>query len=592
MAHFIGTIDPSANRRTEFIRQAQEVLTSCFGSPAQVFEHSNLALVSWSQIWEPFHHAESADDAYFIWGHAIGDRQVLDLASFWRTAPETMPAPLEGMHTAFLYRSDGSWIAAADIFGMMPVYYYCGADYVLVGSTPELFRTHAEFLPELDPEGLAGILLTNGLVGGRSLLKGVRRLGAGNLLNASVASAPRELPQYRPEISDRYFRYSFEDNFERMEAALDECLCRHLTGDRRYGLLLSGGLDSRLMAGLLKQRGVDFAAISFGSVHDIEMKCAVAVAKSLNLEHKIVPVQMQNYREYAENECKWKHLANGLNCLMLNESIDESAQFQGGLLSGYSMDALLGGSQIFWAGKDPDTMCFDEYFRRINRWAIPVETVKRLLAKSFNTTMVDDVLMELEQTYNAFATREYQKSWLFGHYHRNRYHTSAVLGLNGRWPSPVVPYIDSKMIDLMGGMPIAHFEYRRMQYHMLKEKFPDLARISLDRNNFHIKPLVPRNGRLADHLILKPREIFYRWTRGIRDRRFYYRTMDFDSSGWNAVRAAAEPYRKNVLNILDEATLAEILPRPGKHVTVRDGIIDTSKMKLLAGFLLWSADYL
>jgi hypothetical protein len=68
--------------------------------------------------------------------------------------------------------------------------------------------------------------------------------------------------------------------------------------------------------------------------------------------------------------------------------------------------------------------------------------------------------------------------------------------------------------------------------------------------------------------------------------------MAFDSPGWNAVRSAAEAHRGNAQRVLDGATLAEVLPLPDEPFNVADGIIDTAKMKLMTGFLLWSARYL
>jgi hypothetical protein len=180
---------------------------------------------------------------------------------------------------------------------------------------------------------------------------------------------------------------------------------------------------------------------------------------------------------------------------------------------------------------------------------------------------------------------------LFDQFHRERYHTSGVLGLHGRWPWPAVAYVDTEMMDLMAGMPYEHVKHRRMQYDLLKRRFPALARLPLDRNAFNMKPLAPRFGRVVNYALFKPRELYYRWTRRLVERRFYYRTMAFDSPGWNAIRAAAEAHRGNAQRILDAAVLGEVLPRPGERFSVADGIIDTSKMKLMTGFLLWSARY-
>jgi asparagine synthase (glutamine-hydrolysing) len=308
------------------------------------------------------------------------------------------------------------------------------------------------------------------------------------------------------------------------------------------------------------------------------------------MPHKILPVRMERFVEYAEAECKWRHLANGFSGLMLHERVPEPQAMQG-MLSGYAMEAMVGGDSMSDAGDDPARMSFGQLFRKINRWGFPPDTVKRLLAKSYETVVVDDVMRELEQAYHDATTRDFQRAWLSDQVHRCRYHTSVVLGLNGHWPWPVVAYMDSELLDLMAGMPYEHVRDRRMQFDLIKRRFPALARLPLDRNTFDTRPVVSRYGRVVNYALTKPRELYYRWTRRIVERRFYYRTLAFDSAGWNAVRSAAEPYRGNAQRVLDKAALADVLPRPGKAFRAANGISDTAKMKLMAGFLLWSAHY-
>jgi asparagine synthase (glutamine-hydrolysing) len=152
--------------------------------------------------------------------------------------------------------------------------------------------------------------------------------------------------------------------------------------------------------------------------------------------------------------------------------------------------------------------------------------------------------------------------------------------------------MDGELLDLIGGMPYEHLRNRRMQFDLLKRRFPALARLPLDRNSFDTRPVVSRYGRAVNYALGKPRELYYRWTRHIVERRFYYRTLAFDSPGWNAVRSAAEVHRGNAERVLDGAALAEVLPRPGEPFRVENAISDTAKMKVMAGFLLWSARYL
>jgi asparagine synthase (glutamine-hydrolysing) len=592
---FVVAIDASRERRARLADAAKRELESDSAGMVSLFERDDIVVVSSSRPTEPFRRGDSAGAAWFVWGRALQRQQsaasaVPNLSALWSTLPEQMPAALEGIHAALLVRPDGSWTIGADILGTMPVYYACGTDYVLVGSTPDLFRAHPDFRPELDSKGLAGLLLTNGLVSGRTLLRGVSRLGAGNLLHAVHGRTPKQLVQYRPAVSDRFFGSSYGENFRRMEEALDRCFARHLPSDGSYGLILSGGLDSRLVAGIARERRLQMQAHSFGSPRDIEVRCAAAVARALKLPHKIVPVRMERFVEYAEAEAKWRHLANGFSGLMLHEPVPDPQSMQA-MLSGYAMEAMVGGDSMSDAGDDPARMSFGQLFRKINRWGLPVDTVKRLLAKNYRTDVVDDVVSELEQQYHDSTTRDFQRAWLSDQLHRCRYHTSVVLGLNGHWPWPVVAYMDSELLDLTAGMPYEHVRDRRMQLDLLKRRFPALARLPLDRNSFDTRPVVSRYGRAINYALNKPRELYYRATQRLVERRFYYRTLAFDSPGWNAVRSAAEPYRGNAQRVFDGPALAQALPRPGDTLRVANGITDTAAMKLMAGFLLWSARY-
>lgn len=564
MAQFIASIDASPQRREAVATRAKALLSEHFGVAADVIQHQELALVSVTQCWEPFHQRHSSEGIGCIWGNAMErDGNIAhppNLLACWRDMTR-VPAPLEGIHVAMLHRADGSWTVGADPLGVTPVYYYCGNDFWLVSSSPELMRIHPSFPDKLDPVGLAGLLLVNGLVGGRALLQGVRRLAPGTLLHGLPRQAPQAIKQYSPRVSDDYFGASFEQNFARMEEVLEQCLQRHLSAEK-YGLILSGGLDSRLMAGLLTRRKADVRAYSFGDHGDLEVRCATSVARTLKLPQDIVPVRADNYLHYALKESKWKHLANGFNTLMFHEPLPESAASLRGMLSGYAKEAIVAGDHIVWAGDDPERMSFDNFFRVMNRWALNPGDVKELLRELIEPGAVDALVDELRQAYDAPQCPEFQKAYLFGHFHRGRFHTSAVLGLHSHWPWPIVPYLDTRMLDLIGGMPYEHMRHRRMQYHMLRVRFPELARLPLDRNGFNTRPVLPRFNRYAEYAWHKLLSSGRGAVSRVRDGRFYYRVMDFNSAGWRLVRAAAEKHRTQAALHLNAATLARLLPRP------------------------------
>jgi hypothetical protein len=76
------------------------------------------------------------------------------------------------------------------------------------------------------------------------------------------------------------------------------------------------------------------------------------------------------------------------------------------------------------------------------------------------------------------------------------------------------------------------------------------------------------------------------------DRRFYYRLLDFNGPAWKVARRQAEPHRHKLYALFNEEALDAMLPAPEVDVEVADGIVDSSRMRLLVGLCLWAGTHL
>jgi asparagine synthase (glutamine-hydrolysing) len=132
-------------------------------------------------------------------------------------------------------------------------------------------------------------------------------------------------------------------------------------------------------------------------------------------------------------------------------------------------------------------------------------------------------------------------------------------------------------------MPASSLAERRGQDAVLCEHFPHLAELPLDRNSHVATPLRPRLRYLI------ARAIRSRTARRAPqpERRRYYRLWNINGPGWMAVRREAEKYRSLTYDWFDRDALAAILPPPEVKITYKDGIIDTSGLKSILGFMLW-----
>lgn len=597
MAHFLIAIDPDPERRSRFVRDIEDRSLA----PTDDLAVNRCASGSFCAVWaanrsEPVSAWAEGDRAAVLWGAALAPEgpnrlDAATLASSWENLPSKIPEPLDGFHCAASWDREG-FRAGADLLGVCPVYYWQSGPVLLVASSPEPFRLHPLFKVRLDPAGLAGILLSNGLVDGRTLLEGVRRLGAGNLLLWKPGSSPREIPQYRIPATDRFFHLPYERQVDRVEEELERALRRHLPPGRPYGFLCSGGLDSRMMGGYLLRGGLRPEAFVFGRPDDLEMRCALPVVRELGFKPVPVAIDPERYVQYAEWESRWRQLSNGFSTIMFWQSHPALSDRLSGFTTGWALDCVVGGDQIEWAKGEDGTLSFERFFSRSNRWGVAPDRLKRLLRPPRFSAQVDEVAGRMREIYEGYSERPHQKPWCFDLYHRQRFHTSAVLGLHARWSWPAVPCVDRRVLDLLGGMPPDSVAGRRIQKDLLCRRFPGLARLPLDRNSHNTRPLMPRYGKLIDKWFYKGAELVNSARSRVDDPRFYYRIMDFNGEGWTAVRREAEPHRGRLLELLNEEILGEILPGPETRVEAADRIIDTSQSKLLLGLILWAKDRL
>jgi asparagine synthase (glutamine-hydrolysing) len=132
---------------------------------------------------------------------------------------------------------------------------------------------------------------------------------------------------------------------------------------------------------------------------------------------------------------------------------------------------------------------------------------------------------------------------------------------------------------------------RRLEHEILKRWYPELARLPLDRNSFDTTPLLPRTVDVVrGALSARVRTLAERLGLAGGERRYYYRTFDFNGPHWRAVRRAAEPYRENAYALFDRATFDELVPPPEARWDAGHGVFGSAGSKMLIAVAVWLGD--
>jgi asparagine synthase (glutamine-hydrolysing) len=601
MANFVVVIDPDRTRRIDFVKKIKPLVSIVDELSTNVCSSGDFCSVWSASVRAPVSYVTDDKGAAVLWGDAIGESNsaridAARLRTLWSDPNYRSKAVFDGFYAGVVYDVDTGFVAGADLLGMFPVYYWNSGDVLLMGSSPELFRYHPAFRIEFNPAGLVAIALTMHIFDGQTLLKDLRRLSAGHLFLWQPPKAPAEHLQYKIAVSERYFSLPFSAHVDILDQVVDKTITRHAPTNHEYSLMLSGGLDSRMLAGYLSKKGVSADALTMGMSTDLEMRCAIPVAKILNLAHHPVDVPFDQYALCASLQADWEHLSNGFNNIC-NWGIHSLLKgFAPRVIVGHTTDAVIGTRYINWAySPSSHTMSFDTFFANLNSWGIRPSFLKRLLRRKIFGDLVDQTISRIRVVYESYSDIESQRAWCFNLYNRQRFHVAGAA-----WPMsfgawPVIMALDRRFLETAGGMPASTIAERRAETELVCKRFPALAALPLDRNSYNTKPLQPRLRYQVSRYFynhLRPLGRLAHLARnGKPERRYYVRIYDFNNSGWLAVRHQAEAYRQRLFNIFNKDVLDELLPSPEVPIHFTDTIVKASGLKILLGLMLWSENH-
>ena len=174
------------------------------------------------------------------------------------------------------HRDDGRTFLARDRFGIKPLYWSrAGARFRFASSLPALAAA-GDLDTELDPVALHHYLTFHSVVPApRTILRGVRKLPPATRMEISPDGeiSTETWWDLRFERDAEEEARSEEDWRRCLRSELDAAVARRMLADVPVGVLLSGGLDSSLVVGLLAaagQSGLETFSIGFETIGDEE----------------------------------------------------------------------------------------------------------------------------------------------------------------------------------------------------------------------------------------------------------------------------------------------------------------------------------
>lgn len=272
--------------------------------------------------------------------------------------------------TAFPIKLNGGFIAAIwdrieqkllivnDRLGLYPLYYAYYNGGLAFASGVRALLVDPSLPRSLDRLGIAEFLTFDHLLHDRTLLEGVHLLPQASLL--TFESGRMKLDCYwEPKYPDQYTLRREEDYIDEFLALIKQAVARQVKDDTPTGILLSGGLDSRLLLGCLTNgsNGSRLHSFTWGIPGCDDARFAREVAQASGTNHHFYELKPDWLLEKANLGVRETDgMGNVINLHALATLEEETGHAQI-LYKGFLGDAMMGFAlrHQFWANYDEDT---------------------------------------------------------------------------------------------------------------------------------------------------------------------------------------------------------------------------------------------
>ncbi len=237
---------------------------------------------------------------------------------------------------------------ARDRLGIKPLYYIRQGETFLFASEVKSVLASGVVPRELDPNGLVSFLECNSVAPPSTIFRGIEVLPAGHYLifdgdNTSIRQ------YWDMKFSSHQKGLSFDEYKSKLRNSLFESVDSMLVGDVPVGVFLSGGIDSSVISGILKELGrsdIETFSIGFSDSAYNELPYARQVAEQNRSKHHEIEITPRHLIEELPQIIRAmdQPTGDGLNTYLISKHTRKHVTVA---LSGLGGDELFFGYHMF-----------------------------------------------------------------------------------------------------------------------------------------------------------------------------------------------------------------------------------------------------
>jgi asparagine synthase (glutamine-hydrolysing) len=385
-------------------------------------------------------------------------------------------------------------LIANDRFGLYPLYYTHHAGRLTFASEVKGILCDVSFPRKLDYTALAQFMRFQRLLGEHTFFEGIHLLPYGSLLRFDQTNSTLNVSHYWDfdQIPAWPAAATFEDAVEETGRLLRQSVEARIEGDHRFGVYLSGGLDSRTLLGLASQNRSPLPSITYGVPNCRDAIYAERIARRVKSPNCFIPLmdgdwvrdEVDFHLELTEGFQTWTHCHSAPTLLPARDLIDVN-------LTGFGGDQVIGARANSFAPLlrlSPDELAFDcSIFLYINQrysWPSITEAEEQCLyTPDIHTQVAGKAWASLREELEGFREFNYAQQ---NDYFTTIYQGTRLSHLNTVYQRAFFearhPFCDYALVDLVYSMPIDYRLDDKLYLAVINREIPEVTWIPRESN--------------------------------------------------------------------------------------------------------------
>lgn len=419
---------------------------------------------------------------------SVGDR-ILNIKNI-----EDFVLPWDGRVILLRVSADGKqWTMWNDWLGSIPVFHAAIGQGRVASTLESVTVATAGYTPNnFYLPGLVSLLINGHFLSDWTLFSGMKTIPPDCVSEWTDASFhSKQLRTIEPS-QDRW-DVGWDDLVDEMHELSRKAIADVLKAQSTWILPLSAGLDSRLIAAVGADLGVDLRAYSWGEPNSTDVVYSRRVAKALGYPWKRIDLNKDFLATYTP---QWADLFgssmhfHGMYQMCFLDAL--RSESDASLITGYVGDVLSGSSLMRY---DMGSVIYKK------KWYMHWDVAE---ARALLKVPIDDALQEIadevKKQTDALSGSRFQKSLFFELWSRQRFFTSFQSTLSSYWRGITTPFINRAYARFCMSLPRAVHENRRLLADVFRRYYGRLAVIPGTYGN---EPFILTGSYLAQRRIAK-----------------------------------------------------------------------------------------